>query len=207
MVEFLIEQIMSEKIDEERPKKKFRDDKITQLRIDDVPIWKHLKDGATKKETCITNKDSGRFAEIIGGRILWNFRKSKILDDIFPDIKILSANRMTGLGVGDVAYKISYKKNENDKNDKNDGNENVEYGQRIVIFEIKHGNILIGRFQFEKYCRIISDPKSYFPKAEDVRVIFMMFEQIDTLNKKASYLFRELDKELALKFLEINKEN
>lgn len=30
----------------------------------------------------------------------------------------------------------------------------------------------------------------------------MMFEQIDTLNKKASYSVYELDKELARKFLE-----
>jgi DNA replicative helicase MCM subunit Mcm2 (Cdc46/Mcm family) len=108
---------------------------------------------------------------------------------------------MTGLGVGDVAYKISYKKDDR----KEDGNEkDGGYGQKIVIFEVKHGNILIGRFQFEKYCRIISDPKSYFPKAEDVSVIFMMFDQIDTLNKKASYSVYELDNELARKFLEIS---
>jgi hypothetical protein len=168
--------------------KKFAEDKVSQLKIDDIPIWKHLKDGATKKETILTNKDSGKFAEIIGKRILWNFSKSNILKEIFPDIDITSANRMPGLGVGDVAYKISYKK---------DGG----YGQRVVIFEIKHGKILIGRSQFEKYCRIITD-HNYFPKAEDIRVIFMMFEQIDTLNNKAIYSFYDLDKELACKFLE-----
>lgn len=174
-------------------KTKFRDNKVSHLRIDDVPIWKHLKDDATKREAQLTNKDSGKFAEIIGGRILWNFRQSKILNDIFPDIEIMSANRMTGLGVGDVTYKISYKKNEG-------------FGQRIVIFEIKHGRILLGRFQFEKYCRIISQPENYFPKADDVRVIFLMFEEIDTLNQKASYSYKELDKELAIKFLEQQKE-
>lgn len=184
-------------MDEEKRPKKFSDDKITQLKIDDIPIWKHLRDGATKKETCLTNKDAGKFAEIIGSRILWNFNKSKILNEMFPNINIVSANRMTGLGVGDIAYKISYKKD--DGNDGKDGG----YGQKIVIFEVKHGHILIGRFQFEKYCRIISDPKNYFPKAEDVSVIFMMFEQIDTLNKKASYSVYELDKELARKFLEM----
>ena len=187
--------------EEKRPKKfkKFSEDKITQLKIDDIPIWKHLKDGSTKKETCLTNKDAGKFAEIIGSRILWNFNKSKILNEIFPDINIISANRMTGLGVGDVAYKISYKKDDGKygKDGKDGG-----YGQKIVIFEVKHGNILIGRFQFEKYCKIISDPKSYFPKAEDVSVIFMMFDQIDTLNKKASYSVYELNNELAHKFLE-----
>lgn len=41
---------------EEKRLKKFSEDKITQLKIDDIPIWKHLKDGATKKETCMTNK-------------------------------------------------------------------------------------------------------------------------------------------------------
>jgi hypothetical protein len=177
--------------EEKRQKKfkKFSEDKITQLKIDNIPIWKHLRDGGTKKETCLTNKDAGKFAEIIGSRILWNFNKSKILNELFPDIDIVSANRMTGLGVGDVAYKISYKKD--------DG-----YGQKIAIFEVKHGKILMGRFQFEKYCRIISDPKSYFPKAEDISVIFMMFDQIDILNKKASYSVYELDNELARKFLE-----
>lgn len=182
---------------EEKRPKKFSEDKVTLLKIDDIPLWKHLKDGATKKETCLTNKDAGKFAEIIGRRILWNFNKSKILNEMFPDIDIISANRMTGLGVGDVAYKISYKKDDRKDDEKDNG-----YGQKIVIFEIKHGNILIGRFQFEKYCRIVSDPKNYFPKAEDVSVIFMMFEQIDTINKKASYSLYELDKEFAHKFLE-----
>ena len=177
---------MSEK---EKTQKKFSENKVSQMKIDGIPIWKHLKDGATKKETCLTNKDAGRFAELIGGRILWNFNKSKILNEMFPDINIVSANRMTGLGVGDYIYQISYKKG--------DG-----YGQKIAIFEVKHGNILIGRFQFEKYCRIITDPKNYFPKAEDVTVIFMMFEQIDIINMKASYSIYELDNELARKFLE-----
>jgi hypothetical protein len=178
--------------------KKFSEDKITHIKIDDVPIWKHLKDGGTKKETRITNKDAGKFAEVVGGRILWNFNKSKILNEIFPNIDIVSANRMTGLGVGDIAYKISYKKH----NDAKNGEEAEAYGQKIAIFEIKHGKILIGHFQFEKYCRIVREPKNYFPKAEDVSVIFMMFEQIDTLNKKAIYSIYELDNELARKFLE-----
>lgn len=176
----------------EKEPKKFADEKASQLKIDNIPIWKHLKDGATKKETCLTNKDAGRFAELIGGRILWNFKKSKILNEIFPNIDIISANRMTGLGVGDYAYKISYKKG--------DG-----YGQKIAIFEVKHGRILMGRFQFEKYCRIITDPRNYFPKAEDVTVIFMMFEQIDIINMKAAYSVYELDNELAYKFLETLK--
>lgn len=168
---------------------KFRDDKVQSLKIDDIPIWKHLKNGAVQKDVKLTNKDSGKFAEIIGSRILWNFKQSKILDEIFPDIEILSARRMAGLGVGDFVYQISYKKNEG-------------YGQRIAIFEVKHGNIKLGRFQFEKYCRIIGQPKNYFPKSEDVRIIFLMFEQIDTLSMNSSYLYKELDKELAIKFLE-----
>lgn len=170
--------------------KKFSEGKVSQLKIDDIPIWKHLKDGATKKETCLTNKDAGRFAELIGGRILWNFNKSKILNETFPDIDIVSANRVTGLGVGDYVYKISYKKED-------------RYGQKIAIFEVKHGNILMGRFQFEKYCRIIREPKSYFPKAEDVTVIFMMFEEINIIDMKASYSIYELDNDLARKFLEM----
>lgn len=173
----------------EKIPKKFSDEKVSQLKIDDIPIWRHLKDGATKKETCLTNKDTGKFAEVIGGRILWNFNKSKILNELFPDIDIVSANRMTGLGVGDYVYKISYKKG--------DG-----YGQKIAIFEVKHGKILMGRFQFERYCRIITNPRDYFPKTEDVTVIFMMFEQIDIINMKASYSVYELDNELACKFLE-----
>jgi hypothetical protein len=141
-----------------------------------------------QKDVKLTNKDSGKFAEIIGSRILWNFKQSKILDEIFPDIKILSARRIFGL-VGDFAYKISYKKD--------DG-----YGQRIVIFEVKHGIINIGRFQFEKYCKIISQPENYFPNAEEVRIIFLMFTQIDTLGMNSSFSYKELDKELAIKFLE-----
>lgn len=172
-----------------RKPKKFADEKASLIKIDNIPIWKHLKDGATKKEAELTNKDAGRFAELIGGRILWNFKKSKILNETFPDIHIISANIMNGLGVGDYAYKISYKKGEG-------------YGQKIAIFEVKHGHILIGNYQFEKYCRIITDTKNYFPKAEEVAVIFMMFEEIDIINMKASYSIYELDNELAHKYLE-----
>lgn len=33
----------------EKIPKKFSDEKVSQLKIDDIPIWRHLKDGATKK--------------------------------------------------------------------------------------------------------------------------------------------------------------
>lgn len=171
------------------------DDKVKD--IDGIPIWEYLKNNAVNKETLLTNKDFGKFAEIIGKRITWNFGKSEILNDVFPDISIISANRRN-LGVGDIGYVISYK----DSRDGWDGGDNGEYKQKVVIFEVKRGRILIGKYQFEKYCRILTDPKSYFPKAEEVKVVFMMIDNIDTKNKTANYSLKELDKELARKFLD-----
>jgi glutathione peroxidase-family protein len=54
--------------------------------IDGIPIWEYLKNNAVKKETELTNKDFGKFSEIIGSRITWNFNKSGILNDVFPNI-------------------------------------------------------------------------------------------------------------------------
>ena len=156
--------------------------------VDGIPIWEYLKDGVTIKETSLTNKDFGKFAETIGKRITWNFDKSGILNHVFPNISIISVNRKN-LKVGDIGYVISYKDNE-------------EYRQKVVIFEIKHGRIMIGKYQFEKYCRILVDPKLYFPKAEEVKIVFMMIDNIDTKNKTANYSLKELDKELAHKFLD-----
>ena len=155
--------------------------------VDGVPIWEYLKNDVTIKGTSLTNKDFGKFAEIIGKRITWNYHESGILNEVFPDISIISANRKN-LRVGDIGYVISYK-------------DNGEYKQKVVIFEIKHGRILIGKYQFEKYCRILNDPKSYFPKAEEVKIVFMMINDIDTKNKTANYSLKELDKELACKYL------
>lgn len=114
-------------------------------------------------------------------------KKTGILNYIFPNISIISAKRRTG--IGDVGYIISYKI---------DG----KYRQKVIIFEIKHGRIWVKRHQFEKYCRIITQPEIYFPKADEVKIVFMMFNGIDIKNKTTDYSLRELDKELAHKFLE-----
>ena len=160
--------------------------------VDGVPIWEYLKNDVSIKETSLTNKDFGKFAEIIGKRITWNYKESGILNEVFPTIFIISANRKNlrvgNLRVGDIGYVISYK-------------DNGEYKQKVVIFEIKHGRIMIGKYQFEKYCRILTDPKSYFPKAEEVKIVFMMVNDIDTKNKTANYYLKELDREFAYKFL------
>jgi hypothetical protein len=160
--------------------------------IDGIPIWEYLKNDTTNKETSLTNKDFGKFAEIIASRITWNFVKSGILKDVFPDISIISVNRRN-MKVGDLGYIISYK----DSDD--------QYRQKVVIFEIKHGRVMIGKYQFEKYCRILINPKDYFPKADEVKIVFMMFNEIDTKNKTANYALRELDLELARKYLENEK--
>ena len=159
--------------------------------VDGVPIWEYLKNNVTINEISLTNKDFGKFAEIIGKRITWNYHESGILNEVFPNISIISANRRN-LGVGDIGYVISYKDNE-------------EYRQKVVIFEVKHGRIMIGKYQFEKYCRILTDPKSYFPKAEEIKIVFMMIDNIDTKNKTANYCLKELERELACKFLSQSK--
>lgn len=49
---------------------------------------------------------------------------------------------------------------------------------------------------------MIKTPGEYFPKANEVKVIFLMFDQIDTMGCSASYSIGELDKNIALKILE-----
>lgn len=47
-----------------------------KIKIDNIPIWQCLKNDAINKETSLTNKDFGKFAEIIGKRIIWNAKKN-----------------------------------------------------------------------------------------------------------------------------------
>lgn len=49
---------------------------------------------------------------------------------------------------------------------------------------------------------MVNKPGEYFPKADELRVIFVMLDSIDTVNCSASYYIRELDKMLATKILE-----
>lgn len=49
---------------------------------------------------------------------------------------------------------------------------------------------------------MVNNPGEFFSKADELRVIFVMLDKIDTVNGSASYHIRELDKTLATKILE-----
>ncbi len=168
--------------------------------IDDIPIWQHLKNGAIENKLRLTGTDYGKFAEIIGKRILNKLtKKGGILTDIFPGIEIISVHRFPRLRIlnnakiemGDFALEIDYK-------------DSGSFGKKIVIFEIKHGHFQIEQNQLRRYCFMIKNPGEYFSKANEVKVIFMMFDKIDTVGCSALYLTSELDKGLADKVLDSN---
>lgn len=168
--------------------------------IDGIPIWQHLKNGAEETKVKLIAADYGKFAEILGGRILHKLTEmGGILEDIFPGIDIVSVQtspRMTILyrkkiEIGDLVLEISCK-------DSCSGT----FGKKIVIFEIKHGRAPIEQNQLRRYCLMVNNPEEYFPKADEVKVIFLMFSDINTKKSSASYSICELSKILARRILE-----
>lgn len=168
--------------------------------IDGMPIWRHLKNCAKENSVKLVARDYGKFAETLGERILYKLiKKGGVLEDIFPGADIVSVKKSPRMRVfartkaemGDLALEVSYK-------DSCSG----RFGKKIVIFEIKHGRSPIVQNQLRRYCFMINSPEEYFPKAEEVRVVFLIFSKIDTIDGNASYSICELSKVLATKILE-----
>ena len=166
--------------------------------VDGIPIWQHLKNGTKNNNIKLVGSDYGGFAEIIGKRTLNILTKNGILEEIFPSIEIISVHNSPKIRVltsgkiemGDLALEIDYK----------DSSGRIR--KKVVIFEIKHGRFQIEQNQLRRYCFMINNPDVYFPKADELKVVFMMFDRINTIKCSASYSIHELDKELVTKILE-----
>lgn len=166
--------------------------------IDGLPLYKHLKNGSAEIETKLIDHDYGKFAEILGKKIINYSSKNGVFSDIFPGVCIVSVNKIMSkrrsrckrsAEIGDTSYEIYYK----------DGD---KYGKKVVIFEIKYGVSRIKQGQIGRYCDMIDKPGEYFPKADEVKVIYLFFSKIDTITGLVSYRICELDKELTNKILE-----
>ena len=153
--------------------------------IDGMPIWQHLKTGSEKRIVKMVANDYGKLAEIIGKRVLFNLTDIGNLDKFFPDVKILSAQK---LNEGDFALEVASRNG-------------AKYCKKIIIFEIKHGKTQIHQRQLRRYCSMILNPDKFFKKANEVKIFFMIFDYIDTIRNFSSYTLRELDKSLAQKIL------
>lgn len=167
--------------------------------VDGIPIWQHLKNGVKDNNVKLVSSDYGAFAEIVGWRILNKLtKKGGILKELFPCLEIISVQgspktrilKDAKIELGDLILEISYK-------DSSGG-----FGKKVVIFEIKHGHFQVEQNQLMRYCFMVNNPDAYFPKADEVKVIFMMFDRINTMKGSASYTMGELSKELVAKILE-----
>lgn len=167
-------------------------------KIDGMTIGQHINDNAIYIDTTLLDTDYGRFAEILGNRIL---RGGGILKELFPGMHISSVKELDRIKIekgsyhqrGDLILQISYE---------NGG----MFRKKVVIFEIKyrnkHGNGKIHSNQLVRYCNMICNPGEYFHKADEVKVIFMVFDKIDTMTGSVSYHMSELSKDLARKILD-----
>lgn len=173
------------------------DKKIYKM-IDSIPMWAHLKNGAERTKIKLIANDYGKLSEILGNRILSNILlKGGIIDNMFSDIEILATHfikkfkvlERAKIGLGDIVLEVDYKK---------DG----AFGKKIIIFEIKHGKIMIEQNQLRRYCSMILNPGEHFHKADEVRIIYMLFDHIDTMNASAFYSIKEIDKDFARKIIE-----
>lgn len=167
--------------------------------VDSIPLWTHLKHGAEKSKIKLIANDYGKLSEILGNRVLHHIlQRGGILDNnLFSDIEIIATHSIkkfkvlerAKIGLGDIVLEVDYKK---------DG----VFGKKIVIFEIKHGKIIIDQNQLRRYCSMVLNPGEHFHKADEVKIIYMIFDDIDTLNGVAHYSIKELDKDFARKVME-----
>jgi len=173
------------------------DRKIYRM-VDSMPVWEHLKNGAKNTRINLKANDYGCFAEILGSRVLNDvFQRGEILRDVFPGIEIIATHPVkkfkilerAKIGLGDIVLEVDYKK---------DG----VFGKKMAIFEIKHGKMMIDQNQLRRYCSMISNPGEYFKKADELKIIYMMFDKINTSNGSASYSIKEMGKDFAEKVLE-----
>lgn len=164
---------------------------------DGIPIWKHLENNGTVHETYIRGSDYGVMAERIGKRdINIKIKYEGLLNKIFPDINILSLFHRTKFKsskqsreYGDYCLEVSYESN-------------GQYGKKVLIVEIKHGLVKIHQNQIRKYSNYIINPSAYFRKADEVKIIFMIFTEINTMETSASYFLCEFNKELANRIID-----
>mgnify|MGYP003395056532 CR=1 FL=1 len=162
---------------------------------DGIPIWKHLLNNSQEHQTKLRSNDYGKLAESIGKRELRNCIKfNNFLDNLFPNIIIMSIERKTKksrrhLEYGDYCTEISYTK---------DG----VYGKKVLIIEIKHGKVYISQQQIRRYSNYIINPSAYFRKADEVKVLFMIFTEIDTMNASSTYFLCEFNTEFANKIVD-----
>ncbi len=164
---------------------------------DGLPIWKHLMNNGQIHKAGLRGGDYGKLAEWIGIREVKNsIRFRNLITDIFPDIIPLSLTRKVKkkrrhLEYGDYCLEISYK----EKN-------GARYGKKVLIIEIKHGHIQISQQQIRRYSEYIIDPAAYFRKADEVKVIFMLFTEINTITASATYLLCEFNQEFAHRIID-----
>lgn len=157
---------------------------------DGIPIWKHLKNGGVENKIRLRGVDYGLLAEQIGIREIKSLIiDNSFLDKTFPDITIISLNRKRQRRYGDYCLEISYKK------------DNV-YGKKVLIIEIKHGKIEISQQQIKRYSNYVVNLSAYFRKADEIKIYFMLFTKIDTLNSFATYALCEFNKSFASKIVD-----
>ena len=180
-----------------RPENQKPTEKKIYKMIDGIPMWKHLKNGAEETKISLKANDYGKLTEILGNRVLKDkLQRGGIIDNLFPGIEIIAIHmpkqfkilERAKIGLGDIVLEVDYKK---------DG----RFGKKIVVFEIKHGKIIIGQNQLRRYCSMVLNPEEYFHKADEARVIYIMFDNIDTLNASAFYSIQEIDKDFARKVM------
>ena len=172
--------------------------KPTYKLIDGIPIWQHFKNGSGEDEEIkLIGDDFGRFAEILGKRVVRKLmRKGGILEELFPGIEICAVKNSdrikmvngAKIELGDTTFEIGHKNG-------------IGFGKKILIFEIKHGKFQIEQNQLRRYCSIIEKPEEYFPKANEVKIVYLMFNYINTFGGSASYSIYELDKDFAHRIL------
>ncbi len=179
------------------------DGKKAYKMLEGIPLYKHLKSDSPESEIILYDHDYGKFAEILGKKMVNYLSKNGGFSNIFPGVSIISVSiirskrkkstRRHGTEIGDIAFEISYKNG--------DG-----YGKKILIFEIKFGVSHIKQPQFTRYCHMIDKPEEYFPKADEVKVIYIFFKKIDTVGGLATYQICELNKDLVNKILQTEEQ-
>ena len=161
-------------------------------------MWEYLQDAPMQKKHFNTPWHTywGRFMERLGRRALRDHMTDEYLQSLYPEVEVVSSNRMNPYGFGKKSGKIFRGKAAAMKqvdslwilHCKN----GEEFGKRAVAVEIKSGVSSINKEHCDFWRHLIAEPQEYIPKCTHLRLFIMWIYGLDLETRTLFYSIKEI---------------
>lgn len=153
--------------------------------VNDRPMWQNLEESGWVYQQKLRAIDYGFMAETLARSLLHDdVMKYRIIDGAFPDIEILATRHIhMPKENGNYIFEVDYTK---------DG----KYGKKALILEVKHGKAMISQQQLRRYCDFTRNPSTFMKKADEVKIVYIFYNTIDTQRGICDIHISELSKSM-----------